>query len=168
MKRARLWPAVLLLAVLIMPGCAAMDRDYLKVRRNFEVEKLFRQGIMLPEYNYFYYGPESEPRALLALDKKYRLNSEFWHPCEEHDRRFSYWIEEFNRLWGQLDDVAWVQIDYEGLDLHLDTGELVGMAYSRFYWIVAWRGEGNELIIPPPQPGDSQQTPGMRQGFFRD
>lgn len=149
----------LLLLIIGVSGCA--DRQYLKVRMNHDVERIFREGTMQPDYAYFYNGPESEPIALLALDKRYQLNSEFWTRCEDNDARYPGWIEEFIRLNGDFDDFNYVRIDYKGNEILSETNERIGMVYSRYDWIVTWRGEGNELVIPPPQPSASQHPPHM-------
>jgi hypothetical protein len=154
-----------LLIIMGLGGCT--DRQYLHVRMNHEVEQVFRQGVMLPEYAYFYNGPESEPIALLALSKNYQLNSEFWTRCEENDERYPGWIAEFIRLNGGFDDINYVRINYKGNEILSETNERIGMVYSRYDWIVTWRGEGNELFIPPPQPSGSQHPPTMiRRGVL--
>ncbi|WP_163337008.1 hypothetical protein [Desulfopila sp. IMCC35008] len=147
------------LLVMGLSGCA--DRQFLAVRVNHEVERVFREGTMLPNYTYYYNGPENEPIALLALDKRYQLNSEFWTRCEENDARYPGWIKEFIRLNGDFDDINYVRIDYKGNEILSETNERIGMVYSRYDWIVTWRGEGNELIIPPPQPSTSQHPSHM-------
>lgn len=149
----------ILLMIVGLSSCA--DRQYLQVQLNREVERIFREGTMLPDYTYYYNGPESEPIALLALDKRYQLNSEFWTRCEDNDARYSGWIKDFIRLNGDFDDLNYVRIDYKGNEILSETNERIGMVYSRYDWIITWRGEGNELIIPPPQPSTSQHPSHM-------
>lgn len=152
---------LVVLAMVTLSGCAG--REYLHVRLNHEVENVFRQDGMLPEYAYFYNGPESEPIALLAVDKRYSLASEFWTPMKDGDARYQGWINLFKRINGDYDDIAYIRIDYRGSEILSETGERIGMAYSRYDWIVSWRGEGNRLVIPPPQPSPSQQPSRMQR-----
>lgn len=156
---------MVLLFTVALVGCA--DRQYLQVRMNHDVERIFQQGEMLEDYNYYYNGPKNEPIALLALDKRYQLNSEFWTPFDESDGRFQWWLDLFKRLNGDYDDIAYIRIDYRGNEILSENRERIGLVYSRYDWIVTWRGEGNELYIPPPRPSSSQHPPTMiRRGML--
>ena len=57
-----------------------------------------------------------------------------------------------------------IAIRYRGSELLSPAGERIGMFYSRHYWIPVWRGEGNELVIPPPEPSGSQRGPRIIRG----
>lgn len=143
-------------------GCAA-DRDYVKVQRNFGVEKYFRSGKLEPGYRYYYTGPDGEPIALMALDRQYTLMSMFWHEFKSSYQMQS-WIRDFDRIWGQLDDIEYVTIIYKGSEILSRDNTRIGMIYSKYDWVVAWWGEkSNEIYITQPEPGGNQRAP----FFFR-
>jgi hypothetical protein len=147
--------------LLLAAGCSA-TRDYARVQRNMDVRTTFRAGEMVSGYRYYYNGPTSEPRALLALDQRYELKSQFWHPIESNGQLRS-WIAEFDRLFGEFDDVEMVMIDYKGYEILAKDNTRIGMLYSRYDWVVVWWGEGNTLYVTQPEPGGNQRAP----FFFR-
>ncbi len=161
----RLFQAACLLVVLLVAGCGA-PKDYALIEKNFTVAPLFRSGKVLPEYQYYYNGPEAEPIALLALDRSYRLEAKFWTEIDLTDAKLANWIKEFDRLSGDYDDLAGVRIDYAPLEIFTQDGQRIGVLYSRYEWVVAWFGEGKTLTVTPPQASGLQKMPGMgRSGF---
>lgn len=154
---------VIVVVGLMFTGCAATNREYARVHKTLEVDRLFRQGIMYPQYRYFYNGPASEPIALLALDRSYSFSSRFWTEFDD-ESQLRNWMEDFRRLTGDWDDIEYVVIDYEGSEILSRENARIGMAYSRYDWIVVWWGEGGELVIPPPRPSNSQRGPRIMRG----
>lgn len=161
----RLFQTVCLLVVLVIAGCGA-PKDYALIEKNFAAGPLFRAGKVLPEYKYYYNGPDAEPIALLAVDRRYRLEAKFWTEIDLTDAKLSKWLKEFDRLTGDYDDLAGVRIDYSPLEIFAKDGERVGVIYSRYDWVVAWFGEGKTLTVAPPQASSLQRMPGMgRRGL---
>lgn len=145
----------IIIVALLLSGCVA-GREYLPVRSAPAVESSFQSAQFEPGYTYYYFGPDSEPRALLALDERYTLESVFWHEFSE-EAQFNSWIDDLNRLRGRFNDFDGVVVDYKGLNIYDPANNKIGMIYSRFHWVVAWRGEGNELVIAPPEPNGNQR-----------
>ena len=148
----RLWIKVLLLFVIVdLSGCAATgNREYLSVRKSREIDMMFEQKVMVPGYNYYYNGIKNEPVALLGLDPDYTISEKFWTPSNDQ-QQFNWWIDEFRRLTGDWDDLARVQIIYWGYVVLDEQGKQIGVMYSRYDWITAWRGaQPNEIVIPSP------------------
>ncbi len=142
----------------VISGCAT-NRDYVKVRRNFEVEQYFRSDRLEPQYRYYYTGPDGEPIALMALDKDYILMSQFWYEFKS-SYQLQEWIKDIDRIWGQLDDIEYVSIIYKGSEILSKNNERIGMMYSKYDWIVAWWGQNsNEIYITQPEPGGNQRAP---------
>lgn len=160
----RVFLAAWLLIFIGVGGCGA-PKDYALVQKNYAASPLFRAGKVLPEYQYYYNGPDAEPIALLALDRNYRLVSKFWTEIDLTDAKLNTWLKEFDRLKGDYDDLANVRIDYVPLEIFSQDGKRVGVLYSRYDWVVAWFGEGNTLTIAPPQASGLQKMPG---GWGRD
>jgi hypothetical protein len=145
---------ILLLLIIGVSGCAA-NRDYAKVRRNFEAQKIFRAGEILPGYRYYYTGQDSEPLALMALDRKYELKSLFWHEFDSA-AQLQQWMQEFRRISGSFDDIEYVTVDYKGMEILSADNRQIGVLYSRYDWIVAWYGEGEEIYVSRPEQAGHQ------------
>lgn len=148
----------LLLLIVGLGGCAT-DRQYLKVRRSIEVEKNFRSGKLLPQYRYYYTGPDGEPISLMALDRQYTLMSMFWHEFRS-GAQLQGWLKTIDRIWGQLDDIEYVTIIYKGSEILSQDNTPIAMIYSKYDWVVAWFGENSkEIYITQPEPGGNQRAP---------
>lgn len=161
MVGCRFFVSILLFSILVS-SCAA-NRDYAKVRKNFDVEQYFRSDNLEPGYRYYYTGPDGEPIAFLALSEEYVLVSQFWHQFN-NSYQLQGWIRDIDRIWGQLDDIEYVMIIYKGSEILSKDKERIGMIYSKYDWIVAWWGENeNEIYITPPKPGGNQRGPFMRR-----
>lgn len=158
---------LLLLAVVATEvGCVA-GRDYAKVRRNYEVDKIIRTGDLQPGYRYYYNGPDGQPTAVMALAKEYELKSRFWHEFR-HRVQLQRWINEFDQSFGHFDDIEYVAIRYKGHEILDRENRRIGMIYSRYDWVVAWWGEANEIYVTQPEPAGHQRAPFMRRRFFFD
>lgn len=149
--------AVLFVSLLsaLLGGCGP-SRDYARVAMNWEVDHHFKSGRLQPEYRYYFNGPTAEPIALLALKKQYQLNSEFWHEITV-SAQLQSWVKSFSENFGEVDDIENVTINYRGLELLDENGQRIGMLYTRYHWVVAWWGEGNEIIVTPPEPSGGQR-----------
>jgi len=158
-----------LLLVAVLSGCAA-DRQYVQVRRNAEVESIFRSGSLTPGYRYYFTGPDAEPIALMALGSDYHLRSMFWHEFST-SFQLNDWITGFDRIWGQLDDIAFVTIIYRGHEILSRDNRRIGMIYSKYDWVVAWWGDDeHDIYVTQPEPGGNQRAPQhfLRWREFRD
>ncbi len=144
---------MILFVIAGLSGCASTgSRDYLSVRKSRDIDMMFQQKVMVPGYNYYYNGPKTEPIALLGLDPAYTISEKFWTPSNDQ-QQFEWWIEDFQRMTGDWDDVAHVRIIYWGNVIIDEQGEQVGVIYSRYDWITGWRGaQPNEVVIPSPRP----------------
>jgi hypothetical protein len=156
---------LIVLFSLFLGGCFA-DRDYAVVRKNFAINTMFRAGKVLPEYRYYYNGPDAEPLALLALDRSYRLEAKFWTEIDLTDAKLRNWIKEFDRLTGDYDDIGNVRIDYNGQEILTKDGTRIGLLYARYDWVIAWFGEGKVITVTGPQASSLQHFPVMRRGNY--
>lgn len=146
-----------IVTIMITSCTPTPGRQYAGLKSNLEVERMFRTGEMLPQFKYYFNGPESVPRALLALDRKYILKSQFWHEIESN-KQLQEWISEFRRIDGEFDDIEYVKVDYRGLDILAADSHRIGMIYTRYHWVVAWKGEGSEIYVLQPEPSGTQKT----------
>ena len=48
---------------------------------------------ILPDYNYYYTGPEGLPPAILRINKEYELVSDLWVLFESSEKDLKKWVE---------------------------------------------------------------------------
>lgn len=143
--------------IAVMLSSCTPGRDYAAVKSNLEVERIFKTEKLLPQYKYYFNGPESIPRALLALDRNYILKSQFWHEFDSNEQ-MQKWIRHFDQTYGELDDIEYVKVDYRGIDILGTDRQRIGMVYTRFHWVVAWSGEENSVYVLQPEPSGTQRS----------
>lgn len=68
-------------------GCASGPRG--KIVVDSGVKKLFSSSTLIPGHNYYYYGRQQSPAAIIALQKKYQLVSRLWTPLTQPDLRLA-------------------------------------------------------------------------------
>lgn len=134
-----------LLALVLLSSCASRQTG--NILEDHAVTNQFRSGTVLEKYNYFYYGIELEPDVLLAIDKKYTVESKFWTPVKMTDERLQNWIVTLDRV---PPDKGWSRrygTRYQGAWVLDPQGGKVGMWYSRKDWGV-FEYPGDNVIIP--------------------
>ncbi len=141
--------------LVLLSGCGPA-KDYARVTMNWQVDQEFKSGKLQPEYRYYFNGPSGEPTALLALRKEYQLKSEFWHEFKVGGQLKS-WVENFPGKFCEVDDIEYIQIKYRGMEITGKNGERIGMLYTKYYYVVAWWGEGNQIIVTQPEPSGGQR-----------
>lgn len=131
-------------------GCTA-NRKVALVRNSVEAEKFFFNDTASVNFNYFYYGPERKPIALLALDKRYTIESEFWTKADFNG-------PALQNMPGKPGHTFLLGTEYRGQEIVSPNSETIGMVYSRYYWVTAWFDKENDtkITIPPPELSRSQ------------
>ena len=148
------------LATLTLGGCGS--RDMAAVNSSTLAEKMFTGGKVSPHFTYYYYGPKSHPTALLALDRDYTIDSEFWTRIDLTDQELQQWLRDFRA------NTLAPGSAYRGREIVSPHSRVIGYVYSRYYWVTAWFQDprSNVVVIPPPQPGPLQ--PSLNRGNEND
>ena len=134
-----------LLALVLLSSCAS--RNLGTIREDHAVSKQFKSGKVQQNYNYFYYGVEVEPEVILAIDKKYTVESRFWTPVELTDERLRRWVVRLDQLPAGKDWSSRYGTQYQGAWVLDPEGNEVGIWYSRKDWGV-FEYPGDNVIIP--------------------
>lgn len=155
------WLFLASLAISLIGGCAS--RDMATVNSSAMAEKIFASGKVSPQYDYYYYGRESDPIALLALEKDYTIDSEFWTRVELTEQMLREWSKIFRG--SQLRTGS----RYRGHEIVSPRSKVIGFVYSRYYWITAWFRDPNSnvVIIPRPEPTPLQPRFDTESGAYR-
>jgi len=145
----------MLALVLLLPlfsGCANLPH-YVQLRRDFSVEPIFTNRVILPQYRYYYNGPDTEPTALLALDRAWTLDGLYWTEIDLSEEQLKKWLDQFNLARGHHDDWAHVSISYDGMRVPGPDGQQIGAIYARYGQVyVRYSAEKHLTIVGPEAP----------------
>jgi len=120
-----------------------------------EATDIWHSYEILPNYNYYASGPESQPNYIIGIDNKYRLNSKLWRPVDLKPELLKKWFN-FVRPRVGYDPQTY------GAFITGPNGERVGLWYSVRDWRLmgsARVGEENTISVRlPPEPGGARGT----------
>lgn len=145
-----------LAALLIIVGCKTTSGNFGKLSHNDGVTNSFESYHVNPEYNYFYSGPQTFPKAVIGISKKFTLESNLWHPIELTPDQLKDWIyHRANRI---IPDVR-----NNGSYINDPNGDHLGVWYSLRDWQQWARIEidGNTLKIGGPLSSRSGKKDGL-------
>jgi hypothetical protein len=157
MKKSLL-PLLIFSLLLMLSNCVS-TRDMAQVRNSAEAERMFFNGQVADKYNYYYYGPENKPIALLALNKNYSIQSQFWHATSLDNSTLQNWVALFEN------DLFKDESEYRGREIVSPQSQTIGLVLSRYYWVTAWFEDADSSIITIPPPELTQQQPDYNSKF---
>jgi len=134
----------------LLPGCASWPR-YVELSRDFSVEPIFTNRVILPQYRYYYTGPDREPTGLLALNREWTLDGLYWTEIDLTEAQLKKWLREFNLARGSVDSGAHVRISYDGMRVPGPDGQQIGAIYARYGEVFVRYGEPGHLTIIGPE-----------------
>lgn len=83
-----------ILLAMVLTGCGG---TYGSFKYDEEVDTLFENLKVLPDHHYYFSGPESYPRAIIAIHKRYTLVSNLWKPVEMSEEKLKRWVRDPSR-----------------------------------------------------------------------
>jgi hypothetical protein len=113
-----------MLLALLLAGCGG---TYGRFVYDEAVDQVFEDLRVLPDHHYYFSGPDSNPRAIIAIDKRYTLVSRLWKPVDMTAARLKSWVKNPARR-GHYYPYTF------GRYLLDDGGERVGLWYSLRDW----------------------------------
>jgi hypothetical protein len=148
---------------LLITGCAATtSKNPLgSIKESNDVFRQYREYKINPAYNYFYAGVELQPDAIMGIDKKYTVQSKFWHQVDLTEEQLQYWVK-----WGDRQSVdegfsRRYLGKYMGAYILDAQGTVVGDWYSKKDWGI-FEFPGNNVIIPHPPRNRAGSSYGIR------
>ena len=133
------------------PTESSLAATYGSFRRSREVDKIFETYQVLPDFTYYYSGPDFEPTAILGIRNDYSLRSRLWKRVALTQPQLRAWVDRMS----DPIDVAPMPCGFFILD---GTGKAVGIFYS----IKGTRikmDKDNEIVVHVPD-----QAPFIEQG----
>ena len=140
--------AVFFLAVIhgTLSGCN-MTLKSSGVITSHEATALWHSYEVLPNYNYYYAGPDTRPFYIIGLDDRYKLKTKLWKPVDLTPEMLKDWFNYYRPRVGGYNPLPY------GAFINGPNGERIGLWYS----VVDWRltgsatvGENNEVVILMP------------------
>ncbi|AGF78424.1 hypothetical protein UWK_01867 [Desulfocapsa sulfexigens DSM 10523] len=107
-----------------LDGCVSVSSSTFGLQKRMEVEQLFESGTLLPDHTYYIDGSEVEPDAIIAISKKFHLQTKIW-------TRREWTAEEFKKavFWMQTGEYGFCNT--EGGVLIAPDGQQIGFWYSK-------------------------------------
>lgn len=126
----------------LLASCTA--GSYGRLQWSDEAIDLFESSQILKNHTYYYFGPEAEPEAIIAIDNRYVLAPSLWKKIDLTTQELSRWMERIDNQYRYLKE------KYRGALIVDEQGNRLGIWYSMADWTVIKRGEENEVVIFTP------------------
>ena len=137
----------------ILTGCAATAANSAIINSQ-EATEIWHAYEILPNYHYYYSGPDTQPNYIIGIDDQYRLVSQLWKPVDLTPGMLKNWFNYIDprvgfspSLWGAL--------------ITGPNGERIGLWYSVRDWRrlgSASLGENNQVTVTTPSVTDPRKT----------
>lgn len=155
---------VSLLFPILFWGCATTnkmsDKNLGSIKESREITNMYGTYTIEPDLNYFYYGRELQPDAIMGIRKNYTIQSKFWHAVALTEDQLKNWVVWGNRGTGERCASSRYNGRYQGADILDPDGNVIGNWYSKRDWGI-FEFPGNNVVIPHPprnQEGWSYRT----------
>lgn len=134
----------LLVLQISLSGCTTSFKNTGVFKRDAQVAENFETARILPDYKYYYSGPEAEPIAILGIHKNYRLQPGLWKEVALTETQLKKWMERIGN------DYRSPKYKYHGSFILNSKGEKIGVWYSLVNWVTLKIGPDNKIIVYTP------------------
>ncbi|MDP2643779.1 MAG: hypothetical protein Q8P24_02460 [Desulfobacterales bacterium] len=151
-------PAVVSMLVgAVLTGCF---ENYGRFRPSLEIGGLFESYRILPDYKYYYSGPEVRPDAIIGIHQDYVLDDSMWYGVNLTPATLTGWMQTMaqDRLSLSGGDGAAV------LD---PSGKQIGIWYSPWRFTAVKMLADNRVIVHPPLAKPEPEDHMGRSGFYK-
>ena len=128
-------------------GCATPTSGRTSgIRTSQEATDIWHSYDILPNYRYYYTGPDTQPNYIIGIDDRYHLTSKYWKPVDLTPEMLKNWINYYRPRVGYSQDLY-------GADITDLDGKRVGLWYSVHDWRLlgtASVGENNQVSVTRP------------------
>ena len=122
---------------------------YGKLKRDPEVNRIFRTYRILPDHKYYTSGRSDIPYAIIGIQNIYDLRPGTWQEINLTTPLLRSWVSQMDNIYGYP--------PYGSLILD-NNGERIGVWYSSKQWTTVLIEENNEIAVLAPE------IPGYRGG----
>ncbi len=126
--------------------------NYGRLSISSEINNSFLNAAVLPDYNYYYSGPEGLPTAILRIKNKYKLVSDLWVAFEPSQELLKKYVENIRFHYKHLSR----PYPY-GYEVIYCNGETIGGWYSIWDWTAVECLKDKKVNVYPPPLSDPFQ-----------
>ena len=140
-KKTNVLTVSFIILFLAMHACAG---NYGHLRPDSEARQAFESHRVLPDHNYYYSGSSSKPRAILGIQKDYRLETKLWKSVDLTSEQLKSWIDNMAPSLGRsINNWGSVIVDHNG--------KTVGVWYSRHRQTTVELKDNNGIVVHTPK-----------------
>ena len=140
--------AILIVLLVIIGGCAGSG-NYGRLQRSHEAHKIFNSYQVLPDYKYYYSGPEGRPDAIMGVLNEYALQTTHWTQIDATEVQLKKLIDWINFHHGT--NVRYYPYGFVILD---PKGNCLGVWYSIWDWTTVMVEDDKRIWVFPPATRD--------------
>ena len=137
---------VILIVAAVVVGCAG---EYGRLERSHEANEIFKSYHVLPDYKYYYSGPEGRPDAIMGIRNEYILETVHWTQFEASDDLLKKWVDTINFY--HSTGVRYYPYGFFILD---PVGSRLGIWYSIWDWTTVIMKDDKHIQVFPPAKND--------------
>ena len=129
-----------------LSGCAITIKSS-GIITSQEATAIWHSYEILPNYNYYYAGPDTRPFYIIGIDDRYKLKSKLWKPVDLTPEMLKDWFNYYRPRVGGYNPLPY------GAFINGPNDERIGLWYSVLDWRLtgtAILGENNEVTIYLP------------------
>lgn len=90
------------LLLLAFAGCAQALHNTAWFVEDNELDATFNAGQVLPDYQYYYSGPDAEPLAILGVRRDYQFEKGLWKEIDLTESQMQKWLERIQNPYRSL------------------------------------------------------------------
>ncbi len=127
--------SICFLLAALAAGCAG---NYGRYKLDAEVLQSFKDNQVPPDYKYYYYGFDTNPYAVVGVEKKYNAGSNLWREVEPNSEKFKNMIR-----W------MWADYGYSPYAARIldPSGNPVGVLYTSIREVAIKFSGDNRIIV---------------------
>jgi len=151
---------VLSLFSALSSGCALLAHPEVAFERDGKLTAMFEEARVPPGYNWYYFGPEAAPTAILGFKPQYGFNQGLWKKIDLTPEKLKQWTD-------YLDVEYRVGPDYYSAAHLVDRkGNELGIWYSYHLWTtVKVSPDGVVSVYTPVELRSRRFPPGFRDQY---
>jgi hypothetical protein len=115
---------------------------------------------VLPDHHYYYTGSDNNPDAIIAIQRKYTLETRLWKSVEATPKQIKDWVD-------RLTDLRGYGLKTLGSDILGPNGETIGIWYSKKsdFTTVRLLDDNRVMVYPPTEVDRIRWDPLKRLGI---
>jgi len=138
------------LVIILLTLTACSTTNYGSLKGSSEVTQLFEKNQILPDHDYYFYGFQRIPYAIIGVHRDYKLYSKVWQYIKLTPTSLNQLLYRMDVVYRTPPRGAWI-LDADG--------KRIGIWYSSEYSTAVKTRPDNQILIVPPKPPDLTGMP---------